>query len=29
VVHRVKRWSAGQTPEIEQQIVEGTPLLAT
>ncbi|HET7499726.1 MAG TPA: alkaline phosphatase D family protein [Kofleriaceae bacterium] len=29
VVHRVQHWSAGQRPEMEQQIVEGTPLLAT
>jgi alkaline phosphatase D len=29
VVHRVKRWSAGEAPAMEQQIVEGVPPLAT
>jgi alkaline phosphatase D len=29
VVHRVKRWAAGEAPVIEQQIVEGKPPLAT
>jgi alkaline phosphatase D len=29
VVHRVKRWSPGEAPAMEQQIVEGVPPLAT
>jgi len=29
VVHRVPRWARGEQPRIEQQIVEGTPPLAT
>ena len=29
VVHRVRRWSPGEPPAMEQEIVEGTPLLAT
>jgi alkaline phosphatase D len=29
VVHRVRRWASGEQPGIEQEIVEGTPPLAT
>ena len=29
VVHRVRRWAPGEQPRIEQEIVEGTPPLAT
>jgi alkaline phosphatase D len=29
VVHRVRRWQAGTTPVLEQEVLEGTPPLAT
>jgi hypothetical protein len=28
-VHRVKPWAAGEQPRLTQEIVEGTPPLAT
>jgi alkaline phosphatase D len=29
VVHRVKLWKAGERPQLAQEVLEGTPLLAT
>ena len=29
VAHRVKLWKAGERPQLVQEVVEGTPLLAT